>query len=418
MRRWLLLAVGILLVLAACGDDSSGTKRPSGGVSDGQMEQLVAAAEDVRGLEFIEPPTITIVSLDELAERIRLQLEEELDPTDLLVQQRLFELLGLLDGTVDLQQAYLDLYAEAVGGYYDDDSGEMVISGDDALSPLSKTIVVHELIHALTDQHFGFAGMLDTLVEEERFHEASALQALAEGDALYYQLVYMQTLPIEEQVGAVQESLAADTSVQDSLPSWFAQDLTWPYDAGFRFVERIVTDQDVPGLDQAYTLTPTTTEQIMHPGAYSTLQPALPVELPAATVTGYEIHEEGEWGEWNLQLFLLDGVPPGEAIVGATGWGGDDYRIYWNGTDVVFAYLYEGDTTTDATELAASLTASVAATMDVGSPTTNDTETVFAGGGDYAAVAIAGKRILFVAAADPAAGAALFDQLRSVFGSG
>lgn len=413
MRRLVIPTLVLVLgLVAACGG-SGGS-----GAIDGELGELVTAAENVRGLRFLEPPEIVILSPDALAARVAEDLEEELDPTDLLVAQRLYEVLGLLDGTVDLGQAYVDLYAEAVGGFYDDETGEMVIAGEDDLSPLARTIVVHELIHALTDQHFGFGATLDELIDAERFHEASALKALVEGDALYYQLVYMQTLPTEEQIAAVQESLEADTSVQDSLPGWFAEDLTWPYDAGFMFVQELIRDGDVPGLNQAYTLLPTTTEQIINPRAYFTQQPALPVTLPDAAVDGYEVYEEGEWGQWNLQLLLLDGVDPGEAIVGSTGWGGDDYRIYWNGSDLVFAYLFQGDSTDDAVELAESLARSLAASMAVGRPVTGAGGTTFGPGDDFAAIAVEGRQVLLVAAHDPSVGAGLFDALQTVLAAG
>lgn len=422
MRRTLPVVLALLFVVAACGDDdasSDGTGSPLdvGGLEN-ELDALVRAAEDARGLRFVEDPEIVVVTSGDLARRIREEIEEELDPTETLVTQRLFELLGLLDGTVDLMQAYLDLYAEAVGGFYDNETGQMVISGDDALSPLAKTIVVHELIHALTDQHFDFAAKLDQLVDEERYHEAAAIQALAEGDATYFQIVYMQTLPTAEQVDAIQESLASDTTVADSLPAWFTEDLTWPYDAGFAFVNRLITDLDVAGLNQAYTLLPTTAEHIIHPGSYFTRQPPRPADLPAVTLDGYEIAEEGEWGEWNLQLYLLDGVDPGEAIIAATGWGGDDYRIYWNGSEVAFAYLFEGDTPLDAEELAGSLATSVVGNLAVGSPVTTSGGTTFGPGENFAAIFVEGSRVLFVAAADPVVGSLLAGQLQSALTAG
>jgi len=377
----------------------------------------VAAAEDVRGLSFVEVPEIVIVSSGELADRIREQLEEELDPEETFVTQRLFELLGLLDGSVDLLQSYTDLYVEAVGGYYDDETGEMVISGDNSLGPLAKTIVVHELIHALTDQHFGFASKLDSLIEDDRFQEAAAIQALAEGDATYFQLVYLQTLPTSEQVQAVQESLAVDTSVTDSLPPWFAEDLTWPYNAGFAFVDRVVTDLGISGLNQAYTLLPTTAEHIIHPGSYFTRQPPRSANLPDVTLDGYELFEEGQWGEWNLELYLLDGVDPGEAVVAATGWGGDEYRIYWNGTDVAFAYLFVGDTPRDAEEFAASLAGSVRERLAVGSGFTAPGGTTFTPAGDFALIARDNSTVLFVAAGDPQVGSTLAGQLQAALAS-
>ena len=401
----LLLILG--LVAAACGDGSTDVA----GVEE-ELALLVAAAEDVRGLTFVEEPEIAIVSSGELADRIRRQLEEDLDPDETLVNQHLFELLGMLDGSVDLLQAINDFYSAAIAGYYDNDTGEMVISGDDALTPLVKTTVVHELIHALTDQHFGFAAKLDALVEEKRHQEAAAILALAEGDATYFHIVYMQSLPTSEQVEAVRESLAFDTSVIDSLPPWLAEDVTWPHTAGFAFVDRLVTDLGVSGLNQAYTLLPTTSEHIIHPGSYFTRQPSRPAVLPDVALDGYEVFEEGEWGEWNLELYLLDGVDPGEAIVAATGWGGDEYRIYWNGSDLAFVYLFVGDTPRDAEELATSLARSVTERLAVGSETTAD-GTILIPEEDFALILRDEATVLFVAADDPLVGSNLASRLQT-----
>lgn len=412
MRRFASALIALGLVVAACGDDNGANP----GALQQEVESLVSAAEDVRGLEFFEEPNVVVVSTGELADRVRRLIEEELDPDEVAYSQALYELLGLLDGSVELADAYTELYAESVGGYYDDDTGEMVVAGD--LGPLAKTIVVHELIHALTDQHFGFAATLDEMIEQQRYEEASALQALVEGDATYFQLVYMQTMPTSEQVEAVQESLAADTSISDSLPSWFSEDLTWPYDAGFAFVDRLVTDLGVSGLNQAYTLFPTTTEHIQHPGSYFTRQPPRTVTLPDASLDGYDVVESGSWGEWNLELYLFDGVDPGEAKVASAGWGGDAYRIYWDGTSVAFAYLYLGDTPQDALEVANTLADSARARMAIGSGPTTASGTTFTPGDDYAVVVRNGSSVLLVVADDTVAGSQLTTQLRSAVNSG
>lgn len=420
MRR-LLPIFALLIVVAACGDDSldTSTSVPTSidaAALEEEIAVLVEAAEQIRGLEFVVSPTITIVTPEELAERVRDQIEEDLTPEDVAVAQRLYEVLGLLDGTVDLGQAYTDLYAEQVGGYYDSDTGEMVIMGGSSLSPLSESIVVHELVHALTDQHYGFAAVSDEYWESDQFERAVAISALAEGDATYFQLVYLETLPVAEQLEAVEESLATDTTVMDSLPAWFGEDLTFPYDSGFGFVERLITEGDVAGVNQAYELLPETTEQVLHPEKYLIREPAVEVVLPEVEITGYEVFEEGTFGEWNTFLYLLNGVPRGEAVVASAGWGGDRYRIYWPGsldcegdgacgTSIAFAYLFRGDTPRDAEELATSLKESIAARMDVGSPrSTDEGVTTFSGGARFAYVRLQGSEVLFVAAEDTATG--------------
>ena len=413
--------VAAALVLAACGDDAADTTAtstttttrpaPVGDLAD-ELAALVDIAEDVRGLEFLADPVITILSDEELAQRVREDLEEELDLDELIIDQAFFELMGLLDPGTDLAQVLTDLHAEQAAGFYDSDTMEIVIAGGQDLTPLRKTIVIHELIHALADQHFDLGSRMDALTDEERYHEASALLALAEGEATYFQIVYFQSLPGVDQLAAATESLEFDSTVLDSLPDWFGDDLAFPYDQGFLFVETLVSLNGIAAVDQAYGRLPTTVEQIIHPEAYRTFEPSRQVELPGnAIIPGYEIYEEGELGEWNLRLFLLDGVTDGDAIIGSAGWGGDDYRILWDGTEVIFLYQYEGDTPRDAEELAGFLGESVGERMAVGNPSQQDDGPVTFRGDDYAWILHDGSTVYFVASSDPAVGQTMAEVL-------
>ncbi len=376
--------------------------------------ELVVITEELRERRFLEPIEVTVLSPEELAARVRANLEEELEPEDLAVEQALGRLLGILPADLDFAAAITDLYAEQVGGFYDGDAGELVVAGGEDLTPLARTIIVHELIHALADQHFGLTANLDSLIEAEEYHRAAALQALAEGDATYFQLVFLQErLTPDEQAEAVMESLETDTTVLDSLPAWVGEDLAFPYEWGFGFVERLVEVGGIAAVDRAYELLPTTIEQIMHPNTYLTLEPARPVELPATTLDGYEVYEEGELGEWNLMLYLLGGVDDGDAFVAAGGWGGDAYRIHWDGTRLALVYLFEGDVPRDAEELAPALVDSLEASMAVGTPVSDEEAgTTVLEGSDYAFIQQAGGQVLLVVADEPEAGRALAQVLR------
>jgi hypothetical protein len=164
-------------------------------------------------------------------------------------------------------------------------------------------------------------------------------------------------------------------------------------------------------VDQAYRLPPETTEQIMHPGAYFTFEPGRPVSLPASDLTGYEIHEEGTLGEWNLSLIIENALGVGNAAVAAAGWGGDRYRILSSGSEVAFVYRYEGDTPRDAEELESALLETVTEAMAAGTGVGggNSGVTTFAGA-DYAFVQRSGSELVFVAASDPIAGSALAES--------
>ncbi|MEX2323029.1 MAG: hypothetical protein WEA29_04580 [Acidimicrobiia bacterium] len=421
MRRRLVLIITATLLASACGVETTTTTTsttvPVGGVS-GQIDELIAETERIRGLEFVEPPTVVVLTRDALARRVADLIDEDLDPDEVAVWQEIYAVLGLLERSVDLGDAYRGAYAEQVAGYYDPESGELFVGADAALSPLDRSIVVHELVHALTDQHFQWWADLDALTSGGEYDAATAIHALAEGDATYFQLVFLQSLPIGDYIAAVEESLAADTTVLDSFPGWFAADLVFPYDAGFRFVSRLVDSGGIDAVDQAYRLAPSTTEQILQPGKYLISEPALPVALAPLDLAGYEVFDEGPLGAWGLQNLLLEGVSDADRIIAAGGWGGDHLRIHWDGSRVAAAYALEADTPSDAAEIAAALVDAMAARGLGRGRSAGPGVTVFDTGSGYVEVRVGERRVAMVIATEAAAGAAVGVALAPVVGEG
>ena len=132
----------------------------------------------------------------------------------------------------------------------------------------------------------------------------------------------------------------------------------------------------------------------------------MPVALPDTQLEGYEAEEEAVWGEVSFRVMFEQGLGAGQAATAAAGWGGDRYRVLWNGEDVAYALVYVGDTSEDAAEMYEALVAYATAVMNVGEPESNETNTSFVGD-DYAYAAISGDRVLFVASSDPEAGPAV-----------
>jgi hypothetical protein len=418
MRRRLVLVITAALLATGCGvETTTTTTMPVGGVG-GQIDELIAETERIRGLEFVEPPTVVVLTRAALAARVADLVDEDLDPDEVAVWQEVYGVLGLLERSVDLGDAYRGAYAEQVAGFYDPETREMFVGADAALSPLDRSIVVHELVHALTDQHFQWWPELDGLTTGGEYDAASAIHALAEGDATYFQLVYLQSLPIGDYIAAVEESLAADTTVLDTLPGWFAADLVFPYDAGFRFVSRLVDSGGIDSVDQAYRMAPSTTEQILQPGKYLILEPALAVALPPLDLDGYEVFDEGPLGAWGLQNLLLDGVSDADRIIAAGGWGGDHFRIHWDGSRVAAAYVLEADTPSDATEIGAAFIDAMEARGFGRGRSAGPGVTVFDAGSGYVEVRVGERRIAMVIATEAAAGTVVGASVAPVVGEG
>ncbi len=381
-----------------------------------EIAKLINATEEVRGLQFLTLPTVTILSPEELEARVRADIEEEIDPAELAVDTRVLQLLGLLDPVDDLERMLVDLYGEQVAGFYDGDTGEMVIGGEAAdLSPYTRTIVVHELIHALTDQHFLFNDDYELMWEEERYEEGAAFQALIEGDATYFQIVYMQELPLAEQLALATEALELyqTSSSSSSVPAWMLNDLAFPYESGQVFVESLVELGGIAAVDSAYQNRPMSTEVVMHPARYTAGERILEVVPLDISLDGYEVHETSSYGEWGLRLLLGETAAAGVAAQAANGWGGDSYTVLYDRDDVVFALAYKGDSEDDAFELADALITMVGESLEMGEGIADEGGITFnAEDGRYAHLDRIGDGFVFVLSTDAAAGAAAANQMR------
>ncbi len=315
-----------------------------------RIAELVATTEQLRGLTFTQPPVITVVTPEELATRVREQVTEDAENVD--ADQALYRLLDLIGPDVDLAATYADLYGEQVAGFYDGDTKELVIpAAAEALSPLEEATLVHELTHALTDQRYGMWDRYSEMLDADEFDAAEAYLGLIEGDAVLTEILYIQQLPERERGRLLAESLGAETDVFDRVPLFLQQTLLFPYQDGLGFVQRLYGEGGFDAIGAAYQDPPLSTEQILHPRDYRRDLP-LAVTVPDwEAPSGYEQVYDATWGELGLEAMFAQNLDGATATVAAEGWGGDRYRLWFDGEDVVFAYVYEGDTAADAEEL-------------------------------------------------------------------
>ena len=366
----------------------------------GVIIDLVRTTERLRGLSFLEPPVITVVSDEELADRVRQSIEDETENID--ADESLYALLGLVPADVDLLALYGNLYGEQVGGFYDGEVGELVVPSDESLSGLQRLTLVHELTHALTDQHFGMFESYGDLVDEQRFDEATAFLSLIEGDATLTEILYLQELPTDEQRAVISESLEADTTTLQQTPLFIRESLVFPYTAGFEFTQRLYELGGFSEIGRAYSQPPLSSEQIIEPRDF---RRDLPQDVPApvSELDGYELVYDSVWGELGWELMLEQILGDTVAREAAGGWGGDHYVYFFDGVEGALVIEYRGDIERDVDELQSALIDYVVQAMAVGPQETAGDALVFSGE-DFAAVTRSGESLTFVAATDPAVG--------------
>ncbi len=302
------------------------------------LPELVAFVEQSRGLKFTKPPKVELLTDDKFEARLR--EGEESDPAAEAAFLGVFRALGLVTGEVDLG-AVSDNAASDIVGFYDPGAKVLYARGT-APTPYVKSVLVHELTHALDDQHFG-------LDRPNLDDEASpAFDALVEGSAMTVEKRWHDSRPPDEQ-----EAIDAEEgSGPDTEPDVFMQLLAFPYQVGPRLVQALLAAGGQARLDEAFRTPPVSTEQAIHADRFLSGDAVKPLPLPAADGP---VVDEGTLGEMGLVLLLDSALDRSVALKAAAGWGGDHYVAWTSGTKTCVRFSVVMDTAQDLSELASAL---------------------------------------------------------------
>ncbi len=330
-------------------EDSSTTTPPSATTTaprtalERRVAELSAFVAGQRELEFLRPVDVELLSDEAFVDRLLRDIEENREDTDQI--EKVLRALQLIEPDVDLFEAFVSFYGNAVLGFYDPETDELVLRGAE-LNPYVETTLVHELAHALDDQHFE---LHRPDVYEADDESSLAFSSLIEGVALTVEFGYRETLSADELEAsaraAAEFSRRAGTSPIPPIVTSLAQ---FPYLAGPFFVGALLEEGGEARVDAAFRDPPTTSEEIQDPSVYLRGEEAIDVAPPPA---GGEVINEGTYGEWALILTLQELLDPDSAALAADGWGGDSYVAWDEGSRTCVRMAFAMDTPTDLDEL-------------------------------------------------------------------
>ena len=115
-----------------------------------------------------------------------------------------------------------------------------------------------------------------------------------------------------------------------------AQNITFPYKYGSRFVAELSSRAGDKAIDLAFEAPPMSTEQVMDIDKYFGHDEPYVIEMPdlaASLGAGWRRLEQSALGQFNLGLYLVNSVGD---------WGVDDAIRPWKG-DTMAAYAGPGD---------------------------------------------------------------------------
>jgi hypothetical protein len=282
------------------------------------VDELTVFVENERGLKFKAKVPVEVESEQQFQERLAAEASEygDFEPSESYIA---LKALNLVERNFDAESSDDPLQDGGTLGYYDSHSNRLVVQAETP-SPFARSIVVHELTHALQDQHFNLDRELDWLDES-----LLAFDSLVEGDATRIEQQYLRSLSPEEQEAAANEQAGGPAPPESRSLEVLAMLSGFPYEVGEQFVAEVFAAGGQARLDQAFKSPPTTTEQLLHPERFLTLE--APVEVQSPEPEG-EVYEEGVWGEVGLLTMLLNTIPEEQAWAAADGWAGD-YYVAW-----------------------------------------------------------------------------------------
>jgi hypothetical protein len=317
--------------------------------------QIEANVVEIRGLTPREPIVPTLLTQEQLRERIEGDLFEDYDAEQARHDTLALSAFDFVERDFDLYSFTLDLYTEQIAGFYDPETAEfVVISEGEQLGVLEQWTHAHEFTHALQDQYFELELLSDETIDSEAY---AGLQALAEGDATLVQIIYITEgyFTQEEMMSLMEAAGTIESPVLDSAPPIIAADLEFPYVTGLEFAQTLYDQGGFDAVDAAWENPPNSTEQIIHPDRYLAGDAPQLVSLAPMTDTlgaGWLWLEEDSFGEFYLREYLVQQLTADEVDTAATGWGGDQYAVYWNEEQqgLVMALRSGWDTAADADE--------------------------------------------------------------------
>ena len=300
---------------------------PAQAALDATVEELQAFVERQRGLTFTRPVVARLLD-DAGFDELLAEHDGGVAPSaeELLRTERILKALGLITPELDLVAAASDPShaGEGIIGLYDDDA-EVLYARGASLTPLVRSVLVHELVHALDDQHFDLSKHVHVGGDLE---ERIAARALIEGNARRVENIYVDQLPDDERASVEAAHRAASETDDGTGFQIAAYYSLFPYLDGARFVSELAARGGERAVDAAYARPPRTTAEVLEPERYRAGITGTRLSTPQSPTPPVDA---GMFGELGLFLLVVDAVGPEKASIAASTWEGDSYVAYEDG---------------------------------------------------------------------------------------
>jgi hypothetical protein len=333
--------------------------------------------EELWGHELGAPITILVKLREEVSDEFTGDGMDEDDRVEIEKSRLLLSRLDLIAEDTPLSEIAGDFYQQNLGGYYDpEDKSLHLIGGFKAGAPESRSVLSHEIVHALQDSKYDLIKLIKGVDGSDA---QLAARAIVEGDASQTEGLFRAKeaggkFDAKQFFAQWEMSVGSNPKLQE-FPPFIVQDALFPYIKGGGFLT-FGTRGDYPAARAAvFTDMPKSTEQILHPAKYWGKRRDDPIVLSLGDAPeGWVESSRDTFGEWSMMQLLtpprnfpttvrvsLDAIiNDKESAEAAQGWGGDRLLHCTAGDRFFIAWDTSWDTATDARQFDAALRRRVA----------------------------------------------------------
>jgi hypothetical protein len=301
-------------------------------------DEVLAQMSKLLDLPIKEPLKKTLRSKQEVRDYLIREDKEDKKDSERYADDKTLEAFGLIPKGFPLDSFMLDVLTDQVAGLYDPKAKEFYIA-DWIPAEEQRTVMSHELTHALEDQSFH----IDSWIKAARPNDDAELarDAVSEGSAMAAMVDYemldqkasvrdVPDITLLIRAGALSE-MDKDPNLAKA-PIYIRDELLFPYLAGTGFTQQFLkAHTGWQDLHLIFQNPPVSTQQILHPDLY--LQGVKPetVTLPewkGLVPVDWKMLEENTLGEFGVNEVLKQLLDENRAELLSPAWKGDRYAVF------------------------------------------------------------------------------------------
>jgi hypothetical protein len=290
----------------------------------------------ITGLAFKHDVPYALITKDQLRRYLEQRLRETMKPEDTRAEELTLKMLGLVPAGFDLRKNTLDLLTEQAAAFYDYNQKKLFVLEGSGGGDEERVALVHELAHALADQHFHLAKYIHEGMRSD--DSATARQAVMEGQATWLMAAYISregggqpevpAAVLELMKKSIEGSAAEQYPVFSQAPLYIRESLVFPYGEGLAFQDAVFRKLGAEAFSEVFVRPPAGSGQILHPDRYLGHGGSVfPIPPPLRESREFHKLADGTLGELDFRVLLTEYTSAAEGAALAERLLGGSYRL-------------------------------------------------------------------------------------------